>query len=177
MFTYTWKVLVLLRWTHLATFLFFPSVFFCSHRSLDLTGPLFLGGVPNLPENFPFTTREFIGCMKDLHIDNRPVDMAGFIANNGTLPGVWDCHIHYHSKVWSKNFRFKKIFKWWNYDLLNLILIQESQFPKKILSGTISKQKKFSTFITIRNIYWAANQHIRMISEGSCDTEDLRNGC
>lgn len=59
-----------------------------SHRSLDLTGPLFLGGVPNLPENFPFGTREFIGCMKDLHIDNRPVDMAGFIANNGTLPGA-----------------------------------------------------------------------------------------
>uniref|UniRef100_A0A671M6S3 Cadherin EGF LAG seven-pass G-type receptor 3-like n=1 Tax=Sinocyclocheilus anshuiensis TaxID=1608454 RepID=A0A671M6S3_9TELE len=62
-----------------------------SKKSLDLTGPLFLGGVPNLPENFPFTTREFIGCMKDLHIDNRPVDMAGFIANNGTLPGVCDC--------------------------------------------------------------------------------------
>uniref|UniRef100_A0A673HHF7 Cadherin EGF LAG seven-pass G-type receptor 3-like n=1 Tax=Sinocyclocheilus rhinocerous TaxID=307959 RepID=A0A673HHF7_9TELE len=58
-----------------------------SKKSLDLTGPLFLGGVPNLPENFPFSTREFIGCMKDLHIDNRPVDMAGFIANNGTLPG------------------------------------------------------------------------------------------
>ncbi|XP_048065943.1 cadherin EGF LAG seven-pass G-type receptor 3 isoform X3 [Megalobrama amblycephala] len=58
-----------------------------SKKSLDLTGPLFLGGVPNLPENFPFGTREFIGCMKDLHIDNRPVDMAGFIANNGTLPG------------------------------------------------------------------------------------------
>ncbi|XP_051964502.1 cadherin EGF LAG seven-pass G-type receptor 3-like [Xyrauchen texanus] len=56
-------------------------------KSLDLTGPLFLGGVPNMPENFPFGTREFIGCMKDLHIDNRPVDMAGFIANNGTLPG------------------------------------------------------------------------------------------
>uniref|UniRef100_A0A8C1T878 Cadherin, EGF LAG seven-pass G-type receptor 3 n=1 Tax=Cyprinus carpio TaxID=7962 RepID=A0A8C1T878_CYPCA len=58
-----------------------------SKKSLDLTGPLFLGGVPNLPENFPFSIREFIGCMKDLHIDNRPVDMAGFIANNGTLPG------------------------------------------------------------------------------------------
>jgi len=84
-----------------------------SHRSLDLTGPLFLGGVPNLPENFPFGTREFIGCMKDLHIDNRPVDMAGFIANNGTVPGVWalcddsdvlypcnDINIHYRSKVW-----------------------------------------------------------------------------
>ncbi len=24
-------------------------------------------------------------------------------------------------------------------------------------------------------VYWAANQHIRMISEGSCDTEDWSN--
>uniref|UniRef100_A0A8D0CH87 Cadherin EGF LAG seven-pass G-type receptor 3 n=1 Tax=Scleropages formosus TaxID=113540 RepID=A0A8D0CH87_SCLFO len=58
-----------------------------SKKSLDLTGPLFLGGVPNLSENFPFVTREFIGCMKDLHIDSRPLDLAGYIANNGTLPG------------------------------------------------------------------------------------------
>uniref|UniRef100_A0A6Q2X1W3 Cadherin, EGF LAG seven-pass G-type receptor 3 n=1 Tax=Esox lucius TaxID=8010 RepID=A0A6Q2X1W3_ESOLU len=58
-----------------------------SKKSLDLTGPLFLGGVPNTPDNFPFQTREFIGCMKDLHIDNRPLDLAGYIANNGTLPG------------------------------------------------------------------------------------------
>ena len=56
-------------------------------RSLDLTGPLFLGGVPNVPDNFPFGTREFIGCMKELHIDNKALDLAGFIANNGTLPG------------------------------------------------------------------------------------------
>ncbi len=27
----------------------------------------------------------------------------------------------------------------------------------------------------IRNVPWAANQHIRMISEGSCDTEDWSN--
>ncbi len=33
----------------------------------------------------------------------------------------------------------------------------------------------FSTVIIIINIYWAANQHIIMISEGSCDTEDLSN--
>uniref|UniRef100_A0AAQ4RC38 Cadherin, EGF LAG seven-pass G-type receptor 3 n=1 Tax=Gasterosteus aculeatus aculeatus TaxID=481459 RepID=A0AAQ4RC38_GASAC len=58
-----------------------------SKKSLDLTGPLFLGGVPNVPDNFPFGTREFIGCMKELHIDSKPLDMAGFIANNGTLPG------------------------------------------------------------------------------------------
>jgi len=24
--------------------------------------------------------------------------------------------------------------------------------------------------MTMRNVYWAANQHIGMISEGSCDT-------
>ncbi|XP_056241015.1 cadherin EGF LAG seven-pass G-type receptor 3 isoform X3 [Seriola aureovittata] len=58
-----------------------------SKKSLDLTGPLFLGGVPNVPDNFPFGTREFIGCMKDLHIDSKPLDLAGFIANNGTIPG------------------------------------------------------------------------------------------
>ncbi len=29
--------------------------------------------------------------------------------------------------------------------------------------------------IIIKNVFWAANQHIRMISEGSCDTEDWSN--
>ncbi len=29
--------------------------------------------------------------------------------------------------------------------------------------------------IIIINVSWAANQHIRMISEGSCDTEDWSN--
>ncbi|XP_053325600.1 cadherin EGF LAG seven-pass G-type receptor 3 [Spea bombifrons] len=60
-----------------------------SKKSLDLTGPLLLGGVPNLPENFPVTHREFIGCMRDLYIDSKKIDMASFIANNGTSPG---CH-------------------------------------------------------------------------------------
>ncbi|NXQ37539.1 CELR2 protein, partial [Alaudala cheleensis] len=56
-------------------------------RSLDLTGPLLLGGVPTLPESFPIRSRHFVGCMRHLHIDQHPVDMAAFIANNGTLPG------------------------------------------------------------------------------------------
>lgn len=56
-------------------------------RSLDLTGPLLLGGVPTLPESFPIRSRHFVGCMRHLHIDQRPVDMSAFIANNGTLPG------------------------------------------------------------------------------------------
>ncbi|XP_072003202.1 cadherin EGF LAG seven-pass G-type receptor 1 isoform X3 [Engystomops pustulosus] len=58
-----------------------------SKKSLDLTGPLLLGGVPDLPEDFPVQNRQFIGCMRNLTIDSRPIDMASFIANNGTLPG------------------------------------------------------------------------------------------
>ncbi|XP_063282292.1 cadherin EGF LAG seven-pass G-type receptor 3 isoform X2 [Pelobates fuscus] len=60
-----------------------------SKKSLDLTGPLLLGGVPNLPENFPVAHREFIGCMRDLYIDSKKIDLASYIANNGTSAG---CH-------------------------------------------------------------------------------------
>ncbi|XP_072233193.1 cadherin EGF LAG seven-pass G-type receptor 1 isoform X2 [Leuresthes tenuis] len=56
-------------------------------KSLDLTGPLLLGGVPNLPEDFPVRNRNFVGCMRNLSIDNKPIDMASFIANNGTTAG------------------------------------------------------------------------------------------
>ncbi|XP_053723976.1 cadherin EGF LAG seven-pass G-type receptor 2 isoform X1 [Synchiropus splendidus] len=58
-----------------------------SKKSLDLTGPLLLGGVPKLPEDFPVRNHQFVGCMKNLRIDNQRIDMAGFIANNGTLAG------------------------------------------------------------------------------------------
>uniref|UniRef100_A0A3Q2DJZ9 Cadherin EGF LAG seven-pass G-type receptor 2 n=1 Tax=Cyprinodon variegatus TaxID=28743 RepID=A0A3Q2DJZ9_CYPVA len=58
-----------------------------SKKSLDLTGPLLLGGVPKLPEDFPVRNQQFMGCMKNLRIDNQHVDMASYIANNGTLPG------------------------------------------------------------------------------------------
>ncbi|KAM5251135.1 LOW QUALITY PROTEIN: cadherin EGF LAG seven-pass G-type receptor 1 [Hipposideros larvatus] len=58
-----------------------------SKKSLDLTGPLLLGGVPNLPEAFPVHNRQFVGCMRNLSIDGRNMDMAGFIANNGTRAG------------------------------------------------------------------------------------------
>uniref|UniRef100_A0A8C0KBX0 Cadherin EGF LAG seven-pass G-type receptor 2 n=1 Tax=Canis lupus dingo TaxID=286419 RepID=A0A8C0KBX0_CANLU len=58
-----------------------------SKKSLDLTGPLLLGGVPDLPESFPVRTRHFVGCMRNLQVDSRHVDMADFVANNGTVPG------------------------------------------------------------------------------------------
>ncbi|XP_061571275.1 cadherin EGF LAG seven-pass G-type receptor 1 isoform X2 [Cololabis saira] len=56
-------------------------------KSLDLTGPLLLGGVPNLPEDFPVRNRDFVGCMRNLTIDSKPIDMASYIANNGTAAG------------------------------------------------------------------------------------------
>ncbi|XP_056307479.1 cadherin EGF LAG seven-pass G-type receptor 1 isoform X2 [Danio aesculapii] len=56
-------------------------------KSLDLTGPLLVGGVPNLPEDFPVQNRDFVGCIKNLTIDNKPIDMANFISNNGTSAG------------------------------------------------------------------------------------------
>ncbi len=33
----------------------------------------------------------------------------------------------------------------------------------------------FLTLIIIRNVFWTVNHHIRMISVGSCDTEDWSN--
>uniref|UniRef100_A0A8C2DKV0 Cadherin EGF LAG seven-pass G-type receptor 1 n=1 Tax=Cyprinus carpio TaxID=7962 RepID=A0A8C2DKV0_CYPCA len=56
-------------------------------KSLDLTGPLLLGGVPNLPEDFPIRNRDFVGCMRNLMIDSKSIDMASHIANNGTTEG------------------------------------------------------------------------------------------
>uniref|UniRef100_A0A8C3K526 Cadherin EGF LAG seven-pass G-type receptor 1 n=1 Tax=Calidris pygmaea TaxID=425635 RepID=A0A8C3K526_9CHAR len=73
-----------------------------SKKSLDLTGPLLLGGVPNLPEDFPVHNRQFVGCMRNLSIDSKPIDMAGFIANNGTLPGC-AAQRNYCETSWCQN--------------------------------------------------------------------------
>ncbi len=46
---------------------------------------------------------------------------------------------------------------------------------KKVLQQKCEAAQLFSTLLIIRNVSWAANQHIRMISEGSCDAEDWGN--
>ncbi|XP_026094789.1 cadherin EGF LAG seven-pass G-type receptor 1-like [Carassius auratus] len=71
-------------------------------KSLDLTGPLLLGGVPNLPEDFPVQKRDFVGCIRNLTIDSKSIDMASFIANNGTSAGCAAKH-DYCSKVVCQN--------------------------------------------------------------------------
>ncbi|XP_044535216.1 cadherin EGF LAG seven-pass G-type receptor 1 [Gracilinanus agilis] len=73
-----------------------------SKKSLDLTGPLLLGGVPNLPEDFPVHNRQFVGCMRNLSIDNQAIDMESFIANNGTRAGCTAQENHCDS-IWCQN--------------------------------------------------------------------------
>ncbi len=45
-------------------------------------------------------------------------------------------------------------------------------------SDKIKKKKKSSKLsLIIINVSWAANQYIKIISEGSCNTEDWSNAC
>ncbi|XP_001961249.3 protocadherin-like wing polarity protein stan isoform X3 [Drosophila ananassae] len=57
------------------------------HRFLDLTGPLQVGGLPRIPAHFPVANRDFVGCISDLRIDDRFVDLNSYVADNGTLAG------------------------------------------------------------------------------------------
>jgi len=60
-----------------------------------------------------------------------------------------------------------------NCDHLSFVMLQKISIhpknPKKICSQKYKAAKLFSTLMIIRNVSCATNQHIRMISEGSCD--------
>ncbi|XP_050342751.1 protocadherin-like wing polarity protein stan [Nymphalis io] len=57
------------------------------HRFLDLTGPLQIGGLPNIPSSFQVKNKDFVGCISDLYIDHKFVDLNSYVADNGTLAG------------------------------------------------------------------------------------------
>ncbi|XP_053677097.1 protocadherin-like wing polarity protein stan [Anopheles nili] len=57
------------------------------HRFFDLTGPLQIGGLPKIPAYFQIQSHSFIGCISDLFIDERYVDLGAYIADNGTVAG------------------------------------------------------------------------------------------
>ncbi|XP_037956200.1 protocadherin-like wing polarity protein stan isoform X2 [Teleopsis dalmanni] len=57
------------------------------HRFLDLTGPLQIGGLPRIPAHFPVKNHDFIGCISDLRIDERYIDLNSYVADNGTISG------------------------------------------------------------------------------------------
>uniref|UniRef100_A0A1A8GL00 Cadherin EGF LAG seven-pass G-type receptor 2 n=1 Tax=Nothobranchius korthausae TaxID=1143690 RepID=A0A1A8GL00_9TELE len=58
---------------------------FSAGETKTTVSPFIPGGVSD--EDFPVQNQQFVGCMKNLRIDNQHIDMAGFIANNGTMPG------------------------------------------------------------------------------------------
>ncbi|XP_063227767.1 protocadherin-like wing polarity protein stan [Bacillus rossius redtenbacheri] len=57
------------------------------HRFLDLTGPLQVGGLPSLPTSFQVHTKDFVGCISDLYIDYKFIDLNSYVADNGTISG------------------------------------------------------------------------------------------
>ncbi len=55
-------------------------------------------------------------------------------------------------------------------------------YKKNLFLKGIKKQTKNSTTVFNidnhkQNVFWALNKHIKVISEGSSDTEDCSNGC
>ncbi|XP_053689361.1 protocadherin-like wing polarity protein stan isoform X2 [Sabethes cyaneus] len=57
------------------------------HRFLDLTGPLQIGGLPKIFSHFQIQSHDFIGCISDVYIDHKYIDLNAFIADNGTMTG------------------------------------------------------------------------------------------
>lgn len=57
------------------------------YRFLDLTGPLQIGGLPRIPAHFPVQNHDFIGCISDLRIDDKYIDLNMYVADNGTISG------------------------------------------------------------------------------------------
>ncbi|XP_045488378.1 protocadherin-like wing polarity protein stan isoform X3 [Pieris rapae] len=56
-------------------------------RFLDLTGPLQIGGLPNIPSSFQVKNKDYVGCISDLYIDHKFIDLNSYVADNGTLAG------------------------------------------------------------------------------------------
>ena len=65
----------------------YEQIGFCQ-RFVDLTGPLQLGGLPSLPTRFPVSSRHFSGCIGDVYIDHRLLDLNKSVpaAAKGGLP-------------------------------------------------------------------------------------------
>lgn len=57
------------------------------HRFLDLTGPLQLGSLPSLHTEYQLRNVHFVGCMRDLYVDGKLIDMNDHAWNSDTLEG------------------------------------------------------------------------------------------
>ena len=57
------------------------------HRLLDLTGPMQLGGLPWAPSTGQVTQQDFVGCISDVYIDNRLLDLNSSVVSVQTSVG------------------------------------------------------------------------------------------
>lgn len=57
------------------------------HRFLDLTGPMQVGGLPRIPAHFQIQSQDYVGCISELEIDHKLIDMNSYVADNGTVSG------------------------------------------------------------------------------------------
>ena len=59
-------------------------ILFFFFSSLDLTGPLLLDGLVQLPVIFPVLYKHFTGCIRNVYIDHKFLDLSQPLYNNGT---------------------------------------------------------------------------------------------
>ncbi|XP_076447464.1 LOW QUALITY PROTEIN: cadherin EGF LAG seven-pass G-type receptor 2-like [Babylonia areolata] len=67
------------------------------HRLLDLTGPLQLGGLPWAPSTGQVTQQDFVGCIKDVYIDNQLLDLNTSVVSVQTGVGCPQKETHCQS--------------------------------------------------------------------------------
>ena len=59
-------------------------ILFFFFSPLHLTGPLLLGGLVQLPIKFPVPYKHFTGCIRNVYIDHKFLDLSQPLYNNGT---------------------------------------------------------------------------------------------
>ncbi|KAL8613059.1 hypothetical protein ACOMHN_008828 [Nucella lapillus] len=67
------------------------------HRLLDLTGPLQLGGLPWAPSTGQVSQQDFVGCIRDVFIDNKLLDLNSSVVSIQTGIGCPQKETHCQS--------------------------------------------------------------------------------
>ncbi len=92
------------------------------------------------------------------------------------------CTVHHCSKVLGSKLMLlfsKDALHWSKVTVKTFIMSKDFYIHQRILKKYQDFHKnlkhRFFQLILMRDVSWAENQHIRIIFEGSCDTEDWRN--
>ena len=64
----------------------FINLFLSNQRSLDLSAPLHIGGLPNSIGTVPIHNKDFVGCIQNIKIDHELIDLNDYLENHLTQP-------------------------------------------------------------------------------------------